>query len=180
MNFDLSKKRKNSLTSNFLFPTSSFNKGFTLLELLLVMAITAILMSLSMLSLTTVQHQAYLDENRESLLSDFKSQQLKAMTGNTGGGSSSLAFGIRFSNNNYTLFQGSTYNASDPTNFTFTLKGSTRIVTTVPQSQVVFTKGSGEITGYDANNRTITIEDTTTNEQKSIVFNRLGVFETID
>lgn len=152
-------------------------QGFTLIELGVVLAIMIILLTLSVVSITTVQQQAYLSKSLEVLLSDIKLQQTKAMNGQTDGESTTYRYGIYFDTDTYTLFRGDTYNSSDPFNFTVSLDGQlTFSSVTFPNSQIVFEKGSGELVGFTPGSNTITLsEDPTT-----ITVNQLGVITNVE
>ncbi len=151
-------------------------QGFTFVELAVVLAIMAILLTLSVVSLGGVQQQAYLSKSLDILLSDIKLQQSKAMNGATEDGNTHR-YGIHFETNSYTLFQGDTYDPYDTTNFTVTLDGQLTFTSvTFPNSQIIFEKGSGEIVGFLDGSNTITLSDGPT----IVTINALGVFTTID
>ena len=59
--------------------------SFTIVELLVVMGITATLFSLTTIRLFTAQHQANLSAAVSTFISDAKRQQLQAIAGNTQG-----------------------------------------------------------------------------------------------
>ncbi len=146
-------------------------QGFTLIELGIVLAIMAIMLTLAVVSLSGVQQQAYSGKSLEILISDIKLQQTKAMNGASDDGNT-YRYGIHFETDTYTLFQGDTYTPSDSRNFTVTLDGQlTFSSVTFPNSQIVFEKGSGEIVGFTAGNNTFGFSDGTT-----IGLNALGVF----
>ena len=152
-------------------------KGFTLIEILTVFAVTAILISLSVISLSQVRESASTDSALEVLLSDIRLQQIKSMTGDTFGQTTTFPFGIYFTSTNYTLFRGNSYLASDPTNFTIPLSGNLRFSEiTFPSSQIVFEKGSGEVVNFNASTATLTLTNTVSNEATVITLNKYGAF----
>ncbi len=155
-------------------------KGFTLVEILTVFGITLILISLSVVSLSNIRESASHDSALELLLSDIKLQQTKSMSGDTTGESTAEPFGIYFTNISYTLFRGSNYSASDPTNFTITLSSNLQFSSiTFPSSQIIFEKGSGEINGFTALNNTVTLTNTVSNKNTVITLNKYGVFTSV-
>ncbi len=156
------------------------NHGFTLIEISIVLAITALLLSLAMISLTRVQTNTYVDTSAQSLLSDIKLQQTNAMNGRLSQSGTTTQYGIHFETNSYTLFEGNTYNEFDAANFTVTLQGATEFsLITFPSRQIVFEKGSGEIAEFIDGSNTIVVEDVGSGIQTQIKMNALGVFTTI-
>ncbi len=157
--------KKKHLTSSIInHKSSASQRGFTIIELLVVMGIGSILLGLTTISLLNVQHNTSVAAAQESLIADLKSQQSKAMNGSKNGGN----FGVHFStpsNNTYTLFQGTD----------FAHQTSTTVVTiddgiTYSGSDVVFTAVSGEISPS-----TITVTSTGGSGTKQIVMNKFGV-----
>lgn len=151
-------------------------KGFTLIELLIVLGIIGVMFTYASINLFSAQTETYLDSNLTSLLSDIKRQQLKSMLGETFGGASTYNFGIYFETNRYTLFQGTVFSPSDPSNYSVDLEDTVQFSSiNVPSSQLVFTKGGGEVVNYSAGSDTITIQDIRTSTQKTITVNQYGV-----
>ena len=150
-------------------------KGFSLIESLLVMACLAILLGLATLNLSNIKHRVSVTEMVDTFLADLKGQQLKAMVGDTEGRTTTDNYGIHFESTTYTLFHGTTYSATDAANFKTDLTDTNQITTTFPSSQILFLKGSGEVSGYVSSSATITLRDTTNNYQKVITVNRYGV-----
>jgi prepilin-type N-terminal cleavage/methylation domain-containing protein len=156
------------------------NHGFTLIEISIVLAVTALLFSLAMISLTRVQTNTYVGSSVQSLLSDIKLQQTNAMNGRLGQGGTTTQYGVHFETNSYTLFEGGTFDELDPANFTVTLQGSTEFsFVTFPSNKIVFEKGSGEIAGFVEENNTIVLQDVGSGIQTQIELNALGVFTKI-
>lgn len=149
-------------------------KGFTLVEVILTMSVFLILLGIVTLNLNTARTQATLSTTLETLIADLNQQQIKAMVGDTEGRTEMDTYGIHFATDSYTLFHG-TYSESEPSNFSISLPNTQEVSTTFPNSQIIFLEGSGEISGYNANNNTITVRDTNTGEQRTIEFNRYGV-----
>lgn len=146
-------------------------KGFTLIEFLLVMSLSAILMSFVTMNLVNVQHTNYLTSSLDLLLADLKEQQLKAMVGDAEGTGVPADYGIRFNTTTYTFFRD-TYGTG---NFVNTLPSVIQITTTFPSNQIVFQKGSGEISSYASTSATITLRDTGSSAQKVVTLNKYGV-----
>lgn len=163
------------------YASTYFQKGFTVPELVVVIGILSIIFATSVLSLTNIQQKAYLGTNIPTVLSDVKQQQLKAMYGDTQGTTIQTDYGIYLETNRYVLFRGSTYSPSDPGNYSINLEANVEFVNvTFPQSQIVFTKGSGEVSGFTANTNTFTMRNSASGEQRVITINRYGVIETVN
>lgn len=155
-------------------------KGFTLVEITVVIGIIAVIVSYSVINLTTVQHTTYVGTTIDTFISDLKQQQLKAMVGDTEGRGVNDYYGIYFGTSDYALFHGSTYSAG-PSNPIIPLTTSVQFTNvTFPQSQIVFNKGSGEIVGFAVGSNTVTLVNVVTNEQKTITINRYGVVTQIN
>jgi prepilin-type N-terminal cleavage/methylation domain-containing protein len=145
--------------------------GFTLVELLLIMGIMAIISSFAVINLVRPQTKANLDSTLSVLISDLKSQQLKAMIGDGEGGAAN-SYGIYFESSRYTLFRGAAYNVSDPNNFVVNSQGGTTFFPTFAGSQVIFNQRSGEVANFSGSANTITV--TSSGESKTITINALG------
>ena len=136
-------------------------KGFTLIELILAISIIAILFGLSTMNLLHAQNSTTVTTVEETLISDLKSQQTKAMNGTDSGGS----FGIHFSSDStYTLFQGTSYDPSSGSNSPITIDAIT-----FSGNDVVFSSINGETTAT-----TITVAHTNGLETKTIQLNKYG------
>lgn len=156
-------------------------KGFTFIELIVVMAVIATLTSFAIVNLSSIQHKAYLSATIDTFLSDYKQQQVKAMTGDTDGTNTTQSYGIYFEQNQYTLFRGTSYSASEPSNFVIALDGSVEFSPiNVPQSQLIFAAGSGEVSNYSATEGTVTLHNVVSGEQKTLTVNRYGVITNIN
>ena len=154
--------------------------GFTFPELIIVVGILTTLFALSVSSLSSTQQTTYLDTNVSTFISDLKQQQINAMTGNTEGTGIITDHGIYFGTTSYTLFQGSSYSAGSATNYVVDLESNIEFGTiTFPQSQIVFNKGGGEVDGFNPTFNTITLRNSITNEQQTIIINKYGVITNV-
>lgn len=149
--------------------------GFTIYEVLIVMAIFIILTGLLTINLLNAKHQSSLSTSVDIFISDLKQQQLKAMLGDTEGRSSSDNYGIFFGAGKYTLFHG-TYYSTGSANFNINLGDKIEFSNiTFPNSQILFLRGSGEIYNYASGSSTVSIKDILDNNQKTITINEYGV-----
>lgn len=156
-----------------------WNRGLTLIELVISIGILVILFGLVTLNLNGTQHSATLVTTVDVFLTDLSHQQLKAMVGDTEGAGSLVTYGIHFDSGKYTLFRGA-YDSLATSNFAVTLPTTQQITTTFPSNEVVFDKGSGEVTCFinatcDSTTSKVTFKDSTTGEQKTIQLNKYGV-----
>jgi prepilin-type N-terminal cleavage/methylation domain-containing protein len=157
------------------------NAGFTIQELLVVMAVMAILLGIVVMNLVTIQNRTNLDAANTTLIAEIKQQQLKAMVGDTEGRTTPDAYGIRFDTNSYTFFHGTTYNASDPDNFTIDMDDNMQFSSIqLPNQSVVFNRVSGDFYNYNPALSSVTLTNTTAGESKTLQFNRYGVIRNND
>ena len=156
------------------------NRGFTLVETVIVMGIVAILMGITTISVLRPQRRAGLNEVVQVLLSDLRSQQTKAMTGVTVQGAVPPGFGVYFETNRYILFSGASYNPSDPANTPVSVQvPNTVSAIRFAANTVVFLARSGEISGYTAGGDSVTIAQES-GQTKTIQMNRYGVVVSMD
>lgn len=153
-----------------------FLKGFTAVEVILVMSVVAILLGLVTVNLFKFQHKSQLSSTIESFLADYKEQQIKAMVGDASGTATPSAYGVHFETTSYTLFR----NSYGTANFTVSLPSGTRFSTTFPSSQVIFATGSGQLTTYTSGQNTVTLIDTGDGSQKVVTINRYGVVSSVN
>ncbi len=159
---------------------SGSKSGFTFIELAVVIAMMSILTGIATLSLTSLQNNTNLTTSINTLVSDARQQQLKAMQGETEGRLSSANYGIHFTSNSYVLFHG-TYSSVDPTNFVINLDSNETFSSiTFPSSEVIFTQVTGEVSGFVNGSNTVTLKNTTINSQKVITINRYGVITQVN
>lgn len=153
----------------------NIQKGFTVVDLMIVMATIAILLGLVSVNLIGVQDKANLNTTLNTLVSDIRTQQLKAMVGDTQGTSTPGQFGLHFDADSYTLFYGPVYEPSESSNIVVELPDTLEFQPIgFPLSQVVFDIGSGEVVGFVSGQNTVTLLNTSSNEQEVIGLNRYG------
>ena len=149
--------------------------GFTLTEMMVTLGIFSILVGIVVINVIHLPQQVSLGTEVTTLVADAKSQQLRSMLGDEGGTTTPQTFGVFFQSNSYTLF-AVPYNANDPNNYTVTLSSDLTITNiTLPSSQIIFNRVSGEVQNYAANTSSLVVKNVTNNEQHTITFNRYGV-----
>ncbi len=159
----------------------SLKKGFSLIEIVVVLGIMSILVGIATVNLSSLQNNTSLNLTLETLISDIKQQQLKAMVSDTEGRSTAGNYGIYFDTNRYILFSGSVYSASNTTNFIVSLDSNIVFSNvTLPNSTLIFQQISGEVLNYGSTTDTFAITNTTTNDLKTVRFNGLGTVTEIN
>jgi hypothetical protein len=144
------------------------------------MGILAILFALTSFNLVTPQRRTSLGETITLLTSDLRTQQLKAMLGDTAG-TSPETYGIYFANDRYVLFKGSSYSAADPANFAINLTPGF-IFSTVefPGSVIIFSRGSGEAGNFVAAAYNLDLTDAQNGQTTVITVNRYGTITQVN
>ena len=108
------------MKSQLIINHSSFiirkSRGFTLIELAVVVGIIATLLGFITINLVRSQQTASLMGTEAILLADLKQSQLKSMIGDTEGRSASDSYGIHFDSNRDVLFHGAVYSSLDTSN----------------------------------------------------------------
>jgi prepilin-type N-terminal cleavage/methylation domain-containing protein len=156
-------------------PKKVLHKGFTLIELIVSMAILLVLFALTSINLTRIPSASNHAASFLNLLSDVRYQQTLAMSGSTGNSEESQNFGIRFEPDGYILFTGAVYNPSDNSNFAISLDPPLTLTNiTFPDGVVVFSGGSGEILNYTNGSDSVSLTNSLTSEVKELRLNKNG------
>ncbi|HSX58126.1 MAG TPA: type II secretion system protein [Candidatus Saccharimonadales bacterium] len=142
------------------------SRGFSLIETVLVISLFSIVLLISAPILFTNlggEKAATLAQNINSAL---KEAQNKAMSSEALGQASPTEFGVHFTSSNYTIFQGSSYNSSDPNNFVNQIDNGTSLTTNLPCissptncNNLVFSKLVGEVVSFDQTKNTLCAKD---------------------
>lgn len=152
-----------------------------MIEFLAVIAIVIMLTGFITFSLTRTQQHTSTNTTIDSVLTDIKQQQLKAMINDTQGDGVINTYGVYFKTTTYTLFKGSAYSALDTTNFVVNLDTNLQFVNiTFPNASIIFAKGSGELANYVAGQNTIQIKNLSSNETKTITLNKYGTITSVN
>lgn len=156
----------------------SSKSGFTLLEVIIIVGITAVLLAIASLNLSNINPKASLDGTVQTLVADIKRQQIRAMSGEINKTGNPDNYGIYFSGTKYTLFHGSVYSPTAGDNYDVNLD-QIQVVSNFPLSSIVFNKNSGVIAGFQADKNTITLTQNTNNLTKIITINKYGAIESV-
>lgn len=156
--------------------TKATAHGYVLVEILVVFTIVIILYGLISFSLHSSQQKISIQSTINTFVTDLRQQQLKAMSADTEGRGTIDSYGIHLAQNQYTLFHGTTFNPNDVANFTVSMPNNIQFTTILfPGSNIIFTKGSGEINGFVNGQNTLMLQSTVTAESKTITINRYGI-----
>jgi len=150
----------------------SYNKGFTLPELLVSMAIVLTIFAFAGINLLRIIPNADLVEVSNGFIADAKSQQGSAMMGESLI-STQVDYSIKIDENSYTLFKGKVFSASDPSNYTVEYPSNVTATTNFPSGQVVFSAISGDIEDFNSGTNQVVFHglyDT----HATIMFNKIG------
>lgn len=144
-------------------PVKNVLKGFTLVELLLVMGIFALIAAISSISYFSTFTSANLNAAKDVLISDIKTAQSNAMSGKGQDGQVLAGWGIKvIDNSKYILFPGPAYDENNLGNLTTTLPTDITVSTTFSSSSISFSKASGEILGFTVGADTVTLTGNST------------------
>src|SRR3989344_2457796 len=150
--------------------------GYTLIEIIVVMGIVLILFSLSVIGFNGIQQETSLNTTADVLVTDLRNQQLKAIIGETEGRSTHDAYGVYLGDGVYVLFHGPNYIPTESTNIPINLEGATEFDNvTFPGSTIIFASASGELVGFNQNNNSFDIINTSSGQHKTITINPYGV-----
>ncbi len=149
-------------------------KGFSYIELIVVIGIVSLLSAFSVFSLVGLQTKTSVNVIMSQVLADIRSQQTRAMAAADNG---TTGAGIYFENNKYTLFSGSTFVTGQAGNFVVNLQTPWQLSAAIPNRTLIFTPGSGEIQSYQSNAKSITLTHTDSGESATINLNKYGVTE---
>lgn len=150
------------------------NKGFTLVEMLLVMSIIAILLGFITINLVKSQQTASLTATEEILIAELKEQQLKSIIGDSEGRATPDSYGIHFDSNRYVTFHGEVYSELDNSNSFFNLESNMQFNNS--NFDIKFLRLSGEI----AVPLTVELQDNTNFQFKRIYLNKYGVVTQVE
>lgn len=151
-------------------------KGTTLIELIVIMAVVGILSRLVTLDLFRGQQRASLIVSRDLLVSDIRKQQHRAMEGLTPSQGTYLDYSIRFEEQRYIVYPGVVYDSENPANDVIVLDSILRFEPIdIPDNTISFSRISGEVRGFDVAHNRVTLKNIQTANQYVVRVNSLGV-----
>ena len=144
------------------------NKGFTLIELVVSIAILLVLFAIITLNVSPLPSNSLQSANLDTLLSDLRSQQTWSM-------SNGSPYGIHFETESYSLFKGDTYTQGLPTNTVINLdSGIIFSNVTLPNYVIIFSPGSGDVAAYTAGQDSFNLTSSVTGKSTSVKINKYG------
>lgn len=150
------------------------NRGFTLIEMSIVVSTIVTLLGFITINLVRSQQTASLTSTEEILVVDLKQQQLKSMIGDTEGRITADLYGIHFDSNRYVTFHGSVYSPFDTSNSAINLESNMQFNN--PGFNVIFEKVTGEISAPTI----IELQDNTNSKLKRIHLNVFGTVTQVE
>jgi prepilin-type N-terminal cleavage/methylation domain-containing protein len=150
-------------------------RGFTLVELIIVITVFTTLLLIATVNLVTVKQKSSLTTSVDVLVADMKQQQIKAMVGDTEGRGAANSYGVHFGTNTYVLFYGASYSSGDAGNLVVNLGDNVSFVNS--PSDLIFTQISGNLQGGAT---AVTIKEGTTTIEKTVTINRYGVVTAVN
>jgi len=122
------------------------NKGFTIIELVLVIVIMGILLGLAGIYYNNSQLRADINSQANNIVHYLRLAQSNAVSGLNG-----VNHGIHFESSFYVTFEGDAYDQNSPQNFRMDLPATMTINSIALNgsgSDVIFQKGNGETEEY--------------------------------
>lgn len=160
--------------------TRKLQKGFTFIELVVVIGIIALLFAIGVVSSINVRSFTVSNTSLNVFISDLKGQQIKAMVGDTEGRGEPDAYGIKLLDDSYILFHGLTYSATNTSNFSVSAPTGYSLSSTFSNDSIIFASGSGEIVDFSSNQNTITLTSDDTGQSKVLHLNQYGSITSIE
>jgi prepilin-type N-terminal cleavage/methylation domain-containing protein len=148
------------------------NRGFTLMEILGVIAVMTILMTIVLTSFSTLNKNQALDKTARYVASIIEEAR-----GNTLFSKNDSQYGVKFSASSVTLFKGATYSSSSPDNVVYELNPLVTI------SNISLSGGGSEmvfdrLTGNTTQTGTITLNlNSGTTTKAYVSFSKTGIVE---
>jgi len=143
------------------------SRGFTILELIISIAIVVLIMSVGSISFFSTKNKARLDAGVDGMISKMSQARSDALAGKSG-----TDYGIKFGTSSYTYFSGSTYSVGNNTNILTQLGNNYRIGGTVGTSSglIIFYR----LTGLPSATGTVTVTDTSTSLFETVTIGTQG------
>lgn len=158
----------------------SAKRGFTFVEIIVVIAIFLTLIGLTLTNPLNLMESTSINTTVDTLITDIKNQQIKAMVGDTEGRGVPDTYSVYIEPTQYVLFHGQNYSPGDPSNFSVVIDSKYQLSTNFTDSKIIFTSGSGEIVGLATEPKLVTITETRTGQKKEIKINKYGVIIQVD
>ncbi|MES2314663.1 MAG: prepilin-type N-terminal cleavage/methylation domain-containing protein [Patescibacteria group bacterium] len=142
--------------------------GFTLMEILTVIAISGVLLGIGIYWYSSARSNALLNTTTDSIAAALESAKNNALAGKNG-----LSYGVKFDTASYTTFVGASYSAGASTNVTYPVDSTLTLSETItdPNNIIVFDR----LTGAANTTATVTVMLVSDNTNKrNIVIENQG------
>jgi len=164
-----------SHSSDMSIPVQN-QKGFTLIEILLVMTVLGVLIAVSTQIVQFNLPHIVLDTVTQQVISDIKNQQMVAISGVTPQNGTYVDYSIRFEEHRYIMYPGLVYQENNPENTIVLLdNGYVFSDITFASGELSFSRLSGDIRNYSSEQNTFKIVFTQNNERRLVTINKRGV-----
>jgi prepilin-type N-terminal cleavage/methylation domain-containing protein len=151
-------------------------KGFTLIEIVLVVMLLGILIAISTQIVQFNLPHIALDTLSQQVISDIKNQQMTAISGVTPQSGAYVDYSIRFEEHRYIMYPGLVYQENNPENTVVILDdGYVFSDITFPSGELSFSRLSGDVRNYSSAQNSVSIMFSQTNEKRVITVNKRGV-----
>ncbi len=169
--------KKNILKDQGLFSTTFYFRksgaGFTILELFIVLAIVTAIAFGSVSIFVNFRNQQALDKDTEMIVEILQQARSQTLTSQN-----ASQYGVHITASKITLFTGSTYSSSDPSNKDFPLTPSDTILTITLSgggSDVIFQR----LSGVTNQNGTVVLSSVAAGKTKTIKIYKTGLIESL-
>lgn len=137
-------------------------RGFSFIELMVVIAVVALLATVAVVSLSAMQERLLLNSARSNVAFHLEEMRAKAVAGSGG-----VSHGVNFSRDRYVQFQGGSYSAIDSQNSVHVIDDRLEIVTDIigNSKSIVFDR----ITGTTGSRVAVTIRSRMNPENQQVV-----------
>ncbi len=147
-------------------------RGFTLLEVAIIVAIVTILVTILLTSFSSLNARQSLDSSAELVRSVLERAQSLTLASEA-----DAQYGVHFDANQVVLFKGATYSVDDPNNATSTLNARVIISNTTLSgggSDVLFNRLTGNTSQYGTTTLSLINSSTT---QRKVIINQTGTIQ---
>lgn len=146
-------------------------RGFTLIEVLVVLAIMTIILTIIISGFTVFQNTQALDKNSETVAEVLQTARVQTLSSKN-----ASQYGVHIGSTSLTLFSGSTYVPGAPDSQNYPLLGSDSALSlslTGGGTDIVFNR----LTGETAEDGTITVSSPLSNRVRTITIYKTGLIE---
>ena len=143
-------------------------KGFSLLEIMIVVAIIGILSAIAVINFSAARKAKILETTADGIAFTLEKAKADSVSGKYG-----QSHGLKFNTGDYISFVGSSYNAGNASNTAYTIDDSFTITNTItdPDDKIVFLR----LTGATNNTATVTVSQISDSTKKrDVVIGPLG------